>query len=116
MGRTADTLWMIAEEPTVFEIRFVGPVYSSHGGRSSWTATASRTATGLMQPHRGKYKRDERGQIIEYDAEAYFMPSVTMTVGARLFPAGSAEYYEASVVFAYPDHTKLLLKLVKGRD
>lgn len=120
MGRTADTLRILADgDTTVFAIKSIETVYSGTSAlpvRES--STTQDTATGLVFNLRGRreqFVKDARGELVRVDRRVFFMPSATVQVGYRLEHAGDNEYDEVVSVYRYSDHLEVLTREVTGR-
>lgn len=100
---------------TVVTVKQITSTYLSGSVYPTTSTSIIETATVLIFPKNGDFKKEIKGRIVENTHLLFFPSTSSVAVGQRAYESGSADFYEVLDVRNYNGHKQVYAEKVENR-
>ena len=114
MSWSDDTDKLLADGIVVIVRNFTS-VYTSTSVTPATASTIIETATVLIFPKRGAFKKTIKGRVVESTHLLFFPATSSVAVDHRIYETGETDYHEVMHVGGYDGHKQVYTEKVENR-
>lgn len=100
---------------TVVIVKNITSVYTSTSVTPATSTTIIETATVLIFPKRGAFKKEIKGRVVESTHLSFFPMTSSVAVDHRIYESGETDYHEVMHVGSYDGHKQVYTQKVENR-
>ena len=105
----------LLQDGTVVTVKSITEEYNSTSVYPESAVTIIETATVLIFPKRGSFKKEIKGRVIESTHLLFFPATSSVAVGHRIFEPSETDYHEVWDVADYEGHKQVATEKVEKR-
>ena len=100
---------------TVVTVKNITEAYNGTSAYPESETTVIETATVLIFPKRGAFKKTIKGRVVESTHLLFFPATSSVAVDHRVFESGETDYHEVWDVADYDGHKQVYTEKVEKR-
>ena len=100
---------------TVVVVKNFTSVYTSTSVTPTTASTIIETATVLIFPKRGAFKKEIKGRVVESTHLLFFPATSSVAVDHRIFEPNETDYHEVMHIGPYDGHKQVYTEKVENR-
>lgn len=105
----------LLENGTVVTVKSTTSVYTATSVVPSTSTVVIETATVLIFPKAGAFKKEVKGRVVENTHVIFFPDTSTVAVGHRVYEPDDTDYHEVLDVRDYDGHKQIYTEKVSNR-